>query len=532
VAEELLYWLLWVSPALAAVPAAKGLIHIYQLENYQFAGYFGSLKRRWKQEILPFAALSAFSFLLCVAADALSRKTGPWVLALAALLTIAAGLAVGKLVHSRTKALKSLKYTSRVKRLALALTLVMLLLAALLRRLVPVMGLSALLPLFSFLWLALAALLALPMEESIRGLYKRDAMRQLDSQKGLVRIGITGSYGKTSVKFFLDTLLKQRYSVLATRGSFNTPMGLTRVIREDMQPSHRILLAEMGARHRGDIRQLCRMIRPQIGILTAVGPQHLETFGSIERVKETKYDLIRGLPEDGFAVFYDDGGIVKELYDKTISPAKALVGRVGDDAWAEDVISGYEGSSFTLCFKDGTRIPCRTELIGEHNIGNVLLAAVTARHLGLTDTQLKRGIAALEAVEARMKPEKRPDGSLLINNGFNANPQSSHASLKLLAGFPGRRILVTPGYVELGAQQETFHRAFGEAIAKSADLVLLIGAKRTQPIREGLLSGGFREDRIETFQSFAKARAYLDTICGEGDVVLYENDLPDQYSEG
>lgn len=524
-------WMLWLSPALAAVPASKGLIHVLQLESYQFGGYVLSLKRRWKQELLAGLVLSGVSLALCIGADYLARLAGPWVLALGALLTMLAGLAVGKLVHRRTKSLKQLNYTTRVKRLVVSLTLVMLALAWLLRRVLPVMGLSAMLPLFSFIWLALAALLVLPVEEGVKALYQRDAMNMLDHQTGLVRIGITGSYGKTSVKFFLDTLLKQRYSVLTTRGSFNTPMGLTRVIREDMQPSHRIMLAEMGARHRGDIRQLCRMVKPQIGILTAVGPQHLETFGSIERVKETKYDLIRSLPEDGFAVFYNDGAIVKELYDQT-TIHKALVGGVGDDAWAEDVISGYEGSSFTLCLRDGTRIACKTELIGEHNIGNVLLAAVTARHLGLTDVQLKRGIASLEAVEARMKPEKQQDGSILINNAFNANPQSSRASLKLLASFPGRKILVTPGYIELGAQEESFHRAFGENIAAVADQVILIGAKHTLPIREGLLSHDFAQENIQTFPNFTQARSYLDGICGEGDVVLYENDLPDQYSEG
>ena len=131
-----------------------------------------------------------------------------------------------------------------------------------------------------------------------------------------------------------------------------------------------------------------------------------------------------------------------------------------------------------------------------------------------------------------MKPEKQPDGSILINNAFNANPQSSRASLKLLSGFPGRKILVTPGYVELGAQEETFHRAFGENIAKVADVVLLIGARHTLPIREGLIAAGYKEGNIHTFPGFTQARAYLDTICGEGDVILYENDLPDQYSEG
>ena len=531
-ADDVFTWLLWLSPAMAAVPASKGLIHLFQLESYQFGGFFLSLKRRWKQELPPFVLLSVLAFVFSAGADALTPRAGYWGPLLGALMTLVAGLVIGKLVHLRTKSLRSLSYTARVKRLAASLAMVMAALALALRALLPVMGASALLPLFSFLWLPLAALIVLPLEEAIKAFYQRDAMKILDRQTGLIRIGITGSYGKTSVKFFLDTLLKQRYSVLATRGSFNTPMGLTRVIREDMLPSHRVILAEMGARHRADIRQLCRMVKPRIGILTAVGPQHLETFGSMERVMETKYDLVRGLPEDGFAVFYNDGAIVKELYDKTTSLDKAIAGRPGDDAWAEDVVSGYEGSSFTLCFGDGTRLPCRTELIGEHNISNILLAAVTARHLGLTDTQLKRGIASLEAVEARMKPEKQQDGSMLINNAFNANPQSSRASLKLLSGFPGRKIIVTPGYIELGAQEEAFHRAFGENIAGVADLVLLIGARHTLPIREGLLSRGFDEENIHTFPSFPQARAYLDTICGEGDVILYENDLPDQYSEG
>jgi len=167
VAEDFLYWLLWLSPALAAVPAAKGLIHLFQLGSYQFGGYFLSLKRRWKVELLPGLVLSAVSFALCIGADYFSRLSGTWMLALGALLTGLAGLITGKLVHRRTKSLKHLSYTPRVKRLAASLSLVMLFLAFLLRRLVPVMGLSALLPMLSFLWLTLAALIALPVEEMI-----------------------------------------------------------------------------------------------------------------------------------------------------------------------------------------------------------------------------------------------------------------------------------------------------------------------------------------------------------------------------
>lgn len=524
-------WLVWLAPALAAVPAAKGLIHVFQLGSYQYRGYFLTLKRRWKQELLPGLLLSAVSFLLLVAADFLAGIGGRGWLIVGAILTLALGLVLGKTFHEGARSLKRLVYTPRVKRLAVSLALVMFLLSWLLRKILPVMGLQAILPLFSFLWLGLAALLVLPIELLIKQSFIRDAKNVLKHQEGLISIGITGSYGKTSVKFFLDTMLKLQYSVLATRDSFNTPMGITRVIREDMQPAHRVFIAEMGARHRGDIKELCRIVNPQIGILTAIGPQHLETFKSIERVRDTKYDLIKSLPEDGYAVFYNDESILKELYNKT-TISKAIVGKPGDDLWAEDIISGYEGSSFNLCYKGGSKTKCKTDLIGEHNINNILLSAMVAKYLGLNDSQIKRGIAHLQSVSARLKPEKRGNGSTIINNGFNANPESSRASLKMLSGFPGRKIVVTPGYIELGSKEKLFHQAFGEHMTEVADLVFLIGPKRTRSIYEGLVSKGFDPKNIRVFKNLREAQTHLDSIIAPGDVVLYENDLPDQYSEG
>ncbi|MHC1786873.1 MAG: Mur ligase family protein [Christensenellales bacterium] len=526
------YWvlLLWLAPCLAAVPAAKGLLHIFQLGSYQFGGYLGSLKRRWKQELLPGLILFLGSLGLCVAADRLSRGGQVIWLPLASLLTILLGLGIGKYFHAGKGSIKRLQYTARIKRLVAALSLVMLALGLIIWAVLPVLGLSALLALFLPLWVALAALLVWPLEQAIKRLFMRDAGRLLDAQKGLIRIGITGSYGKTSVKFFLETLLRQRYSVLATRASFNTPMGIARVIREDMQPAHRVFIAEMGARHRGDIRELCRLVQPSIGILTAVGPQHLETFHSIEKVRDTKYDLIASLPLDGFALFYNDGGICRELYDKTNKP-KAIVGQPGDDLWAEDLSLGYEGSAFTLCLKDGTRLKVSTSLCGEHNVRNILLAAACARHLGLSDVQLQRGISQMQAVQARFKPETLPDGTTVINNGFNASPESSRASLQMLAQYPGRKIVVTPGFVELGALEKSYHEALGSHIASAADIALLIGHKRTLPIRESLVREGFDPQNIHVFISLKEAQGYLDSIRRPGDIILYENDLPDQYSE-
>lgn len=521
--------LLWFAPCVAAVPAAKGLAHIFQLSSYQFEGYLSAMRRQWK-EFLPGIYLAAFSLAVTFVGERLSIEGGPVWLGLAALFILLFGGALYVIVHSKEDSIRGIRLTPRLKRLFAALLILMLLLGALLKMALPHMGLSALLPVMLPLWLALAAFLIWPLEHLIKMAYQKDAQRILFSQPGMIRIGITGSYGKTSVKFFLETMLKQSYSVLATRGSFNTPMGITRVIREDMEPAHRVFIAEMGARHRRDIKDLCRFVRPTIGVLTAVGPQHLETFGTLERIRDTKYDLILSLPHDGFAVFWNDGGIVKGLYDKTDRP-KAIVGEPGDDLWAEDLELTYEGSRFTLCTKDGSRIKCETELCGEHNIDNILLAAAVARHLGLSDRQLRRAIQMLRPVKARFQPEKQPDGSIVINNGFNASPESSRASLDLLTNFPGRKIVVTPGFVELGQMEREYHLELGRHMAQVADLALLIGPKRTQPIREGLIEAGFPEDKILSFKRLKEAQQHIKGIVQPGDVILYENDLPDQYTE-
>ena len=159
-----------------------------------------------------------------------------------------------------------------------------------------------------------AAALAQPLENRINGQFFERARKKLESRPDLIKIGITGSYGKTSTKFVLRDILSQKYRVLATPASFNTPMGLSRVINEQLKGEHQIFIAEMGARHVGDIKELCELVHPKYGLLTSVGPQHLETFGSIENIAGTKYELIEALPSDGIAFFSSDGSYVDRLF--------------------------------------------------------------------------------------------------------------------------------------------------------------------------------------------------------------------------
>lgn len=529
-ATSFLLWLLWLAPAIAGVFAARGLIHYFQLSSYQVGGYWNTIRRQPRLAWQPGLLTAAACLVITYAAYALMSFSPVAVTLAACVLIILSGIGIGFSFCAKRRLRRPLHITGRVIRLSIMLSIPLLLMAAGFRFILPLMGGSALLLSLLPIWLVPAAWLVLPAEKTINGMFQRDAVRILNTQTGLVRIGITGSYGKTSVKFILRTILNEKYPVLATRLSFNTPMGITRSIREDLRPEHRIFIAEMGARHPRDIRELCKFVQPQIGILTAVGNVHLETFGSIERVRETKYDLIRSLPSDGLAVFYDDGGICRELYERT-DKQKLLVGSIGSDAWAEDVQLTGEGSSFTLCLRKGDRAACRTALPGEHNIRNILLAAASAHELGLNIGQIQRGIAAVLPVESRIKPEKLADGRVMINNGFNTNPDSSKESLSMLKSFPGRHIVVTPGYVEMGKQQNTYQYALGQRMAQVADLALLIGPRRTKPIADGLEQSGFDMSHCHVFGTLQEANDYLASNKQADDVILYENDLPDQYTE-
>ncbi len=510
-----------VGLAVGCALASRVLLHYDQLESYQFRGYFRSLWRNWRRAAVPGLCMTAASVLCWLTLGRLA-----WGGFLAGPLLTLCGWAVQGLTRQKQEK-KRFAVTARVKRLFAALILVLLAL------LLPVPGdWRWLIPLCLPLVLALAKAAAWPVERGIYELYFQSARKALKARPDLIKIGITGSYGKTSVQFILNTLLSEKFQVLSTQASFNTPMGLTRVIRERLQPAHQVFLAEMGARHRGDIRELCRLVHPDYGVLTSVGAQHLDTFGTLERIIETKYDLIRAIPAEGVRFFPDDGDICRRLYDRT-EGARRLAGLSRTDrtdVWAENITVSARGSAFDLCTPDG-RAACETKLLGAHNIQNILLAASVCLTLGMTLRQISRGIARLEPVEHRLQLIEQPGGITLIDDAFNSNPAGAARALDVLKAFPPQRIIVTPGMVELGAEETEYNRRFGEQIALSADTAILVGPRHTAPIREGLLAGGFPERQIHTVQDLAEAAALMRTLARPGDTVLFENDLPDNYSE-
>ena len=505
--------------------------HMLQLESYQLDGLARWVKANKsrtsiKGGIVSLAGLAVYTVLVFFFNNWIAYCIG------------AAALFVGGLVsyvtYKKLPAKKPLVYTKRVKRLLVIHVLLWGLIYALIDAVGQYVVYVRVIPFFlPFLWvwtLALSARLAQPLEKAINNHYFNDAKKKLESRPDLIKVGITGSYGKTSTKFILGTLLQEKYRVLIPPSSFNTPMGLTRVIREQLKPEHEVFLAEMGARHKGDIKELIGLVHPTVGLLVSVGPQHLETFGNIETVADTKFELIEGLPKDGKAFFAADGSFCEKLYGRA-TMEKTLAGL--DEkcpVHAENIHVTEDGSAFTLVTPQGS-IDCVTPLFGKHNIQNTVLCAAAALSLGLTLAEVQSGMKKLQSVEHRLQLIKGGNGITVIDDAFNANPAGAKAAMEVLSGFHGRRMVVTPGMVELGAEEEERNREFGRQMASACDIAILIGIKRTKPIYDGLLSAGFEADNVLRVNTLKEATDFLAAVGKSGDVVLFENDLPDNYNE-
>lgn len=380
--------------------------------------------------------------------------------------------------------------------------------------------------------IVIANWLLTPVEKHISRKYYLDAKARLESMPGLKVIGITGSYGKTTTKHYLQRILSERYETLMTPGSFNTTLGVVRTVREYLKPYHEVFIVEMGAKQRGDIKEICDLVKPQGGIVTAVGPQHLESFKTIENVRDTKFELIDSLPADGPAVVNDDfpmiaatdkdgRHIIRYALNKSDDPKAAYR--------ATDVVYSPSGTTFTVECPGGVSLPLATRLVGECNISNILAAVAMARELGVGDDKIAYAVERLEQVEHRLSIKRVPGGLTIIDDAFNSNPVGSAMALDVLAAMTGKRILITPGMIELGDEQYELNKRFGEKAASCCDIAIVVGRYNREAICKGLSLGNMPNEAIHQVDTFAQAQTILGTIAAPGDTVLYENDLPDTF---
>lgn len=393
-------------------------------------------------------------------------------------------------------------------------------------------GIFLFMSVFSWMIVIISVWVLDPVERMITRRYVNDAKRILKSIPSLKVIGITGSYGKTSTKHYLYRILTEKYDVLMTPGSFNTPMGVVRTIRELMKPYYQVFICEMGAKQKGDIKEICDIVHPEFGIVTAVGPMHLETFKSIENVQATKFELIDALPKDGFAVINNDFDkcASREVVNVETARYSTNSERQGEIFTAENIVYSPDGTSFSVLSPTGKKIELQTKLVGECNVSNLLAAVVVALKLGLTDSEIQKGVNSIDQVEHRLSIKKTPGGITILDDAFNSNPTGSKMALDVLSEMKeGRRIIVTPGMIELGEKQYELNKEFGEKIASSADIAIVVGEYNKDAILDGLKKGGMDNENIVTVKDFNESQKYLSDKLKKGDTVLYENDLPDTF---
>ncbi|MCR5795883.1 MAG: UDP-N-acetylmuramoyl-tripeptide--D-alanyl-D-alanine ligase [Solobacterium sp.] len=517
--------LLFICMSWAVLIPAKRALHMFQQNRYENGRFI-----KWMKGNLTGPPISGYTVLVLfvlTTAIALLLKEPVSVIVLCVLFVIYGIL--NFLDEKKKNYIKPLVYTGRVKR-QIAVMAVLWLLTALPAALMYSKWAFGILAAFCpWLFIFLMAWITSPIEAAVRQRYLNEAKAILRDHKDLIRIGITGSYGKTSTKNIMQAMLSEHFNSLMTPASYNTPMGITRTIREMLKPIHKIFVCEMGADHVGDITELMEFVHPQIGVVTSVGPQHLNTFGSQENITKEKMQMIELLPKDGFGILNYDNEFIRGYTVK--NPVETVTyGIRSEDAdyRAEDITYTPAGSVFTLVHGD-EREQIETKLLGELNILNILSAIACARHLGVNWRTIKRASKTMKQVEHRLEL-KIINGYRFIDDAFNANPVGSAMALDVLSMMPNRRFIVTPGMIDLGPKQAEINEHFGSLMKDKADVVILVGRTQTKPIWDGLEKSGFNMDNVLVTDTVKEAFAYIYQAASREDTILLENDLPDAFS--
>ena len=511
-------------------------VHVLQMGRYQLPAYRQWMSRnrdRLLKENVLLAFIAAILSLylpvflsMFIKIEDVRRSVSGWLALL--LFAGAAGFIAWRDYNLPAK--KPFVMTQRVRRFTAVLAVLCLLAAAILRAVtIPPYFLFAAMPYM----VELTALIINPYEAKVNAGFFKSAKQKIRKHPHLITIGITGSFGKTNVKFILRDMLSKRYKVLATPASFNTAMGISRVVNDDLTDEHEIFIAEMGATHVGDIKELVELVRPRYGILTSVGKRHLDTFGSLENIASTKYELIQGLPrEGGFAVFGSGDDYIDRLYAmcKKDKCRVSIDPKAGADVWAEGIAYSERGTSFALCLADGTRAKCLTPLLGSYNIKNILLAAALALRLDTPLSDITEAISALKPIEHRL--QLTAEELNVIDDTLNEDPDGAFEALRVLAQMPGRRIVVTPGMGDLGSQETDINYALGTVMADCADAVILVGSSNGQRgLRRGLQQSRFPRSMLHFVDDMDDASELLEEISESGDTVLFESHVPDYEEE-
>ncbi len=378
--------------------------------------------------------------------------------------------------------------------------------------------------LFSPVLLMLAHIIILPIELLIKQTYIKRAKSKLKKKNPKI-IGITGSFGKTSTKNILASILEKSFKVCKTPLNYNTEMGLTKTILEKLDDED-FLIAEMGARHKGDIKKLCEIACPDYVIITSVGEQHLETFGSLQTIEETKSEIITFSQKNAPIFINCDTLSSNRIYEKC-KKNKFATCRFQTYAYATDINYNSEGSAFTLNI-EGHKVKCKTLLLGRCNIDNIVTASALAYYLGVSLEDIVSAIKKLEPTAHRLELIQN-NTVCVLDDAYNSNLVGAKEALNVLSTFKGRKIVVTPGFVEMGKEESTTNFKLGTMIADVADYVIVMNELNKNYILSGLISHNFDNEKIFFATTREEQKELLTKLTCENAVILFENDLPDNY---
>ncbi len=437
-------------------------------------------------------------------------------------------------VDPRTRSKKKLVLTSRAKRIYF-----------------PALGLAAFFAFLEFMFtpghffhillliqsppllLVISNILNQPYEKAVQKKYYDEAVARLQEVKPKI-IGITGSYGKTSVKHILGHILKTAAPTLITPGSVNTVMGITRIIREQMEPNTKYFVVEMGAYGPGSIARLCALTPPDAAIIIVIGQAHYERFKTLDTVAEAKFELAQDTLSRGGTVSVHEQTLgfaaSRAIYEAHKEHFTVCGESAGCDPVIRSVTQTKEGLRVDLTWK-GQDYTLKAPLYGLQHGVNIALAFACAAQMGLAPRDIATALERCPQITHRLEVKRLADGTILIDDAFNSNPKGFAAGLELLPVLKpegGRTILITPGMVELGEAHDAEHRTIGELAAKTCDIVLAVAAERIPTFTAAYRSNA-PEGELYSFATFKEAEAWLVSHRKAGDVVLIENDLPDLY---
>ena len=499
-------------------------LHIWQLENYYLDRYVAWMKRYIKKVFNAKAIVLLFIPILIFVINADWARVTGYVFEILVLMYLI-------FTNKKQKEKKPFVVTARIKRVYTTY-LVLFAIAAVCANVfdsVVVLSIINGCAMFAYLFVYVVGTINKPIEGTIRRGFCKKAKNKLKDIPGLKVVGITGSYGKTSTKYIVNTILSQKYNTLMTPESYNTTMGVVRTINEKLTSMHQLFVCEMGAKYVGDIKEITDIVNPTYGLVTAIGPQHLDTFKNLDNVRKTKLELVDSLPDDEGIAFLNwedenkrNSRITKKSVKFGLTPEA--------DYYAENIEITERGSSFDVVIPEKESIRIKTKLLGNLNILNIVGAVAIADKLGLSADEIKMGAKYIRPVPHRLELRQNPNGSIIIDDAYNSNTKGAKMALEVLKSFEHKkRILITPGIVDLGDKAVEINQELGRNAADSADFVILVGAQQTVPIYNGLREKNYPESNIYVAKNLQDGLAKMNQIMTKDSVILLENDLPDNY---